>query len=1269
MPAAPERLSPWTWLLPLPLLHLATWLSLATQFTHGAALWYPTFALALVFTLWWGPRVLLAVYLNALLSIPLWGLEWQWAALYALPETLGVALAWALLRLRPFDPALPDLSHMARFILLGVLLPTMPVALGVQGNLWVLGHADTSELLPGSMTLWLADSLTALAIATPLLAYLTPMLRRRGWLATSALSGAQHVPVILRQLPPWPLLLLLLAGMPWLLGVLPLTLNLPLIGVMALGLALVWGFAGGVCGALLSVLLVLILPLLSGLMDTAAWISPPRLELHFSVLLFMLAALLVGRSLSDLRQALARSAQIQQQLALANLAFEASPLGVIIADARQPTLPMIYCNPAFEQVTGYSREEIQGKNWGFLLGADQQQQALSRLRKAVREGTGCDVVVRSYRKNGEPFWSELTLAPMRDELGISHYVAIQSDVTAREQLASQVHAQREELLKQSFLSSQTEHIADLGGWVLNVAQQTMDWSPGCFRIYELDPRNGTPDLQETLSYLDASGRVLAEQVLQQLVDGLEHFDIEVRLLTAKGNARWLRIRGVSERDGVELVRVYGALQDVSARKHAEQQLRERDEHLRLFFEAPLIGMALTSQSFAWEEVNHKLCSILGRGRDELMACSWESLSLQEDLLSEQPLLDQVLNGEREGFELEKRFRRVDGSLVHTRVSLRAVRHSTGRVLMFLLLVEDISQRLQAEARYRTIVENAPEAIMLFDLQGEVVECNDNALRLLRYSREEIASKHAFDLSQSKQAGGQSTAELGKIYFEQVLAGEAPVFDWLIFDSKGRQIPCEVHLVLMPGEPAMIRCSITDISDRQRYQREIERLAFSDELTGLPNRRLLLDRLQHAMDRELRERTLGALLFIDLDHFKTVNDSLGHLVGDGLLREVSVRLASGLRAEDTLARMGGDEFVVLLEGLDSNPQLAAKAAAITAEKLLKSLLGSCWVDGHELTISASIGIALHPFGNEVAADVLKQADTAMYQAKQGGRNALHFFAPEMQAAIDQRLQLQNDLRQAVQRGQLHVVFQPQISLASARIAGAEVLLRWVHPERGEIAPDDFIPLAEETGLIEELGVWVLEQACAALARWLPQWPQLVLAVNLSPRELRQPGCVKRVRECLQRHQVPASALELEITEGVLVEDVELCISNMQALKALGIRFAIDDFGTGYSSLTYLKRLPLDRLKIDRSFTWDMDGEDGSGLMMVQTILMIAHNLGLECIAEGIESSQQLDYLREHGCSLGQGYYFSRPLTEGDFIHWVAQHLEPQLQVQAPAQLQL
>ncbi|WP_372865908.1 EAL domain-containing protein [Pseudomonas sp.] len=1260
MPAVSDRLPAWTWWLPLPLFHLATWLSLATQFTEGAAIWYMPFALGLVFCLWWGPRVLPALYLNALISVPLWGLDWHWAPLYALPESLAVGLAWWLLQRCTFDVALDHFGHLLRFILLGVLLPTVVIALGLQTLLWLGGQVPAGDWGVAGLNLWLADSLSVLAITTPLLAYLSPWLRRRGWLRAQQRAGAEQVPAALRQLPPWPLLLLLLVGLPGLLGLLPLTLNLPLIGVVMLALALFWGFSGALCGAILSALMVLTVPLLRGLGDIATWFDPQRLELHLSVLLFMIASLMVGRTLSDLRLALGRSAQVQQQLALANLALEASPLGVTIADARQADLPLIYCNPAFVQITGFSREESLGSNCRFLLGDDRQQQQLARLKQALREGTACQVVLRNYRKDGQLFWNELTLAPMHDAEGLSHFVALQHDVTAREQLAAQVAVQRQALLQQSHLFSQTEHIADLGGWVLNLADYSMFWSSGCFRIYELESHTEAPSFVQALGYMDAEGQAMAEQTLQQLLDGCNHFDIEVRLLTAKGKHRWVRIKGMVERDGQQLVRVYGALHDISAQKRAEQLLKERDERLRLFFEAPLIGMALTTPTFAWQEVNFKLCNILGRSREQLQASSWADITPSSDLADEQMLLDQVLSGAREGYEMDKRFIRPDRSLVYTRINLRAVRHTDGRVSMFLLLVEDVSARRQADARYRTIVEHAPEAIMLFTPHGGMVDCNNNALCLFGYQREELLGKMVQELSPLKQANGQASAEFGKVYLEQAIAGEAPVFEWLHRDSRGRQIPCEVRLVRMPGDEVLIRCSITDISERQRYQREIERLAYSDELTGLPNRRLLLDRLQHAMDREVREGSLGALLFIDLDHFKTVNDSLGHLVGDGLLREVSGRLARELRAEDTLARMGGDEFVVLLEALGNDPQVAAEHAAVTADKLLKSLKGSCWVDGHELSISASIGIALHPFDAQGAADVLKQADTAMYRAKGAGRNALHFFAPEMQVAIDQRLQLQNELSLAIERGQLYLVFQPQLALASEQVVGAEVLLRWRHPEYGDIPPGQFIALAEETGLIQEIGHWVLEQACAALARWLPRWPQLVLAVNLSPRELRRGDCVERIRACLERHRLPASALELEITEGVLLENVEQCIANMQALKATGVRFAIDDFGTGYSSLTYLKRLPLDRLKIDRSFTWDMEGQ-GNGLMLVQTILMIGHNLGLECVAEGIENPHQFQLLREHGCALGQGYHFSRPLAEAQFLEWMA--LQPAMRSSA------
>jgi len=1247
MPAAfPDRLPNWTWWLPLPILHLATWISLATRLNDGVALCYLPLVLGLVFCLWWGPRVLPALYLNALLSVPLWGLPWQWAPLYALPETVAVGLGWWLLRPQSFDPALGRLSDLLRFLAFAVLMPSTLVALGLQSSLWLTGFQIGEQWAQASLALWLSDTINMLALTAPLLAFCTSLLRARGWLSE---RGADNAPTLAISHSPggWLLAMGVFLVLMLLSTSLPAQLALPLLGLSMLVLALRHAFAGALYGVLLVYAATLPLPLLRGSLSFSE-LDLQRNQLHFAVVLLMGATLLVGRVLGDLRQALARSAQMQQQLARANLAMEASPLGVTIADARQADLPLVYCNAAFSQITGYSAAETLGRNCRFLLGEERAQLELQSLRNALREGRSGHAVIRNYRKDGRPFWNEVVLAPMRDELGISHFVGLQHDVTERVELAAKVEQQRSQLLRQSHLFSQTEDIASLGGWVLEISDYGMSWSDGCYRIVDRDIQQGPPDLQQVLDYYDTPSQALIMQTLQAALSGMDDLDLEVRLVARLGG-RLVRLRGMAERDeDGSLVRIYGIVQDISERKRAESQLRERDERLRLFFEAPLIGMALTNQSFAWEEVNQKLCSILGLARDELLASSWQRLSHPDDLPVERAHVEQVLLGSSDGFEMDKRFLRADGQVVFTRVSLRAVRG--GRQTLFLLLVEDISARREAEARYRTLVEHAPEAILLFNPEGGIVECNANALSLFRYRHDELLGRSIQSISPVRQTDGRLSSRAGKEFLRRAIAGEAPVFEWSHRDSAGRQLPCEVRLVRMPGENLLIRASITDISERQRYQREIERLAYSDELTGLPNRRLLLDRLQHAMDRENREGSLGALLFIDLDHFKTVNDSLGHLVGDALLVEVTSRLAAELRTEDTLARLGGDEFVVLLEALGHEPQAVAEQAAAVGEKLLRGLQGSCLIDGHELAISASIGIALHPMGLQQASDILKQADTAMYRAKHAGRNALNFFAPEMQAAIDQRLQLQGELRQAIARQQLQLVFQPQLMLADGAVAGAEVLLRWMHPERGEIGPDQFIPLAEETGLIQDLGQWVLEHACAALARWQAQWPQLVLAVNLSPRELRQAGCVERVEKCLRDHGVPAQSLELEITEGVLLEDVERCIGHMQRLKQQGVRFAIDDFGTGYSSLTYLKRLPLDRLKIDRSFVADLDGE-ASGRMLVQTILMIARNLGLECVAEGIERDSQLALLREQDCALGQGYLFGRPMAEAEFLAWM------------------
>ncbi len=1242
-----DRLPRWSWWLSLPLLCLGNWMSLPTRLPGGETLCYLPFALALSLVLWWGPRVLPSVFLSALLSSPLWGIEWPVAALHALVETLAAGLVWLALGNRG-DVALTDLNGLWRVLLQAVLGPALLLALGEQvgAQLGALQPADWRER---TLMLWLLHILTALGVAIPLLVWLTPRLRLRGW----ALSPAQTAvaPVELPLLRLWQLLALALLQAVALV-ILPIALSLPLLGFLLVLLTLQKGFAAALPGAAMLALGVLLLPL----GQLIHWPLAASLTTYAASVVLALALLLIGRALSDLWLSRQRNEAQQQELALLNQALQSCPLGISISDMRQPNMPFVFSNPALERLSGYRNDEILGRASRFLLVDDGSSQSAERLVDAVRRGLVHQEVLLNRRKSGQQFWNEVTVAPMYGEYGqVTHLVALNHDITERQRLADDLTRSREELLRQAYLMSQTEAIADIGGWVLELDSNKMYWTDGCFRLNEMNPAEGVPELDAALARYDESSLKAMRNTLREVLRSHRPFDMEVRLNGLGGTRRWLRLKGFPEVDGKRVVRLYGAIQDISERKQTERQLRERDEWLRLLFEAPLIGMAMISAQRRWLEVNAKLCQILGRNREELLISPWIEISLADDLAHEASLFAALDRGERDDCELEKRFLLPDGNLVYTRLSLRAVRGADGRLEACLALVEDITARHEAEARYRTLVEHAPEAILLYSPDGGIIDANANAQQLFRCSRHELLGRKPSDFSPPRQASGSASEEEGWQYVQAAIAGEAPVFEWLHRDFAGRVLPCEVRLVRMPGEPLLIRASITDISERQRYQREIERLAYSDELTGLPNRRLLQDRLEQAMARERRDGSYGALLFIDLDHFKTVNDSLGHPVGDALLREVTARLGRLLRAEDTLARLGGDEFVVLLESLASNPELAAELAAEVGEKLLEGLHGSFRVDIHELAVTASIGITLHPLASQEAADVLKQSDTAMYRAKHSGRNALHFFAPEMQVVIDQRLQLQSELRQAMARGQLHLVFQPQLELATGRVAGAEVLLRWVHPERGEIPPAQFIPLAEETGLIRDIGHWVLQGACARLAQWQQRWPQLVLAVNLSPRQLRQGDCAERISACLQRHQLAPGCLELEITEGVLLEDVEHCIATMHALKALGVRFAIDDFGTGYSSLTYLKRLPLDRLKIDRSFIVDLESEE-SGRMLVETILLIGRNLGLECIAEGIENQAQLDWLRQHGCTLGQGYFFGPPLEAETFVQWLSQYSE-------------
>ena len=440
---------------------------------------------------------------------------------------------------------------------------------------------------------------------------------------------------------------------------------------------------------------------------------------------------------------------------------------------------------------------------------------------------------------------------------------------------------------------------------------------------------------------------------------------------------------------------------------------------------------------------------------------------------------------------------------------------------------------------------------------------------------------------------------------------------------------------------------TDITERKLAEEEITHLAFYDPLTQLPNRRLLLDRLQQALASSARSGFNGALLFLDLDNFKTLNDTLGHDKGDMLLQQVAQRLVGCVREGDTVARLGGDEFVVMLEGLSENAVEAATQAEILGEKILADLNRPYQLNGFENHSTPSIGVTLFCGHRHAIEELLKQADLAMYQSKTAGRNTLRFFDPKMQAVVTDRAALEVELRAAVKQQQFILYYQPQV-VGNGRLTGAEALVRWQHPQRGLVLPGEFIPLAEETGLILPLGLWVLETACAQLAKWAaqPDTAHLSMAVNVSANQLHQADFVDQVLAVLARTGANPRKLKLELTESLLVTNVESSIAKMAALKAHGVGFSIDDFGTGYSSLAYLKRLPLDQLKIDQSFVKDILIESNDAAI-AKMVLALAESLGLKVIAEGVEIEAQKDVLARLGCHAYQGFLFSQPLPVDEF----------------------
>ncbi len=693
-----------------------------------------------------------------------------------------------------------------------------------------------------------------------------------------------------------------------------------------------------------------------------------------------------------------------------------------------------------------------------------------------------------------------------------------------------------------------------------------------------------------------------------------------------------------------------ALTDISEHKEAEAKLKKSEERYRQIVQTSMDGFLIADSAGQLLDVNTAYCQMTGYTRDELLNMHISDVEAKE---STEETAQHIREAMAKGYDrFETRHRRKDGQVLEIEVSNVFRPDMNGGC--FFVFMRDITERkrVEEELRIAAIAFESNEGITVTDANSVIVRVNRAFTHLTGYSAEEVVGKTPAILQSGRH---------DRVFYQQMWATIKQDGFWqgeIWNRRKNGKIYAEwltVSAVLGPGGRVTHYVgTFSDITQNSEAEAEIHRLAYYDPLTLLPNRRMLQDRLGQSLAAAARNGQNGAILFLDLDNFKTLNDTRGHDIGDMLLAEVAQRLKASVREMDTVARLGGDEFVVILEDLGTDAGEAAIQVRLVGEKLREALAQSYALDGREFYCTVSIGISLFGEHGATVEELLKHADLAMYHSKTEGRNTLHFFDPAMQAALDKRSALEEELRQALARGEFHLYYQPQVDGAH-HVVGAEALLRWAHPERGLITPGEFIALAEETGLILPIGHWVLQTACAQLKMWEdnPRTRFMQLAVNVSARQFRQPDFVAQVRRALGETGADPTRLKIELTETLVLDDVADTINKMITLRSDGIGFSMDDFGTGYSSLTYLKQLPLDQLKIDKSFVRNL-ATDANDAAIVQAIITMGQTFGLDVIAEGVETEAQREFLGQRGCHTYQGYLFGKPVALKEFDELVLRY---------------
>ena len=927
-------------------------------------------------------------------------------------------------------------------------------------------------------------------------------------------------------------------------------------------------------------------------------------------------------------------------------AFRQTPDAVVITDKASGRF--LECNPAFERQFGWSKAEAIGRN-SLDMGIWASPADRQRLIDAMQlDGTCHNLEVQLFSREGR--LSHNLIFGGEIELNGTPCLVLTVRDISHEREQEQALRDSQERLTLALES------ASLGTWDWHIPSSMLYGSARAATLHGLkgEPYHG--DFAEFFSCVPEDDQQKMRVAYRELVEGVRHdYQLSYRVRMLDGESRFLESTAKLYRDDQnEPLRMAGILVDITERVMREQRLAASEEKFATLFQASPEPICVTRvRDGAFIEINPSFSQTFGWQPEEIVGEKAPSIGFWADEQQRQQLYkkitrDQGLNNET------ARFRTRHGKELTCVVSSRFIR--VDRQLCITTTFRDITERQQAEAALKASQEKfakafhfSPDAITITEREsGRYIEVNEGFCRLTGFKTEEVIGYNSLEFNlwanpEERLLLIERVRQEGRVHHLEMQG--------LHRDGSSRLVEVSVEPIDLDGVPCLL-LTARDISELKEAQAQVRHLAYHDPLTNLPNRALLMDRLTQQISLLKRHDLHGALLFIDLDHFKHINDSLGHPVGDAVLKMVTARLEASVRQEDTVARLGGDEFVVLVSGLEGKRSEITRQVRQIAEKLRKLLAEPMLHDGHRLQVTPSIGIALIPDHGDNPTDLLKRADIALYRAKDSGRNTIQLFRTTMQAAASERLRLESDLRMALARGEFELYFQPQVDARNGRAIGAEALLRWSHPTLGAQSPAQFIQVLEESGLILEVGAWVLTESCNVAAQLLRDRvvdrSDFQLCVNISPRQFRQNDFVDLVERCLKQSGLPASMLKLEITEGIVIQNIDDTIAKMHRLKRTGVTFAMDDFGTGYSSLTYLKRLPVDVLKIDQSFVRDAT-TDPNDAEIIRAIVAMARSLNLNMIAEGVEQIEQLDFLQLQGCHFYQGYYFSKPLPLVDFRH--------------------